>query len=135
MTAKLIQLAGSLVAILALAGIAWKLRLGGDARLRDPEEARALAEDALCGFDAVAIGLDRAGIAAVLRDGQDRVMLLRRHGAHWAGRLLDSHAHARLDRSFLTIATGERSFGSVTLDLGAEAQVWAASLRRLGSAA
>lgn len=135
MTAKLLQLAASLVAILVLAGIAWKLGLGGDARLRDPEAAKALAEDALCGFAAAEVGLDRAGVAALLRDGQDRVMLLRRHGAHWAARLLDSHVHARLDRNFLTVATGERSFGSVTLDLGAEAQVWAASLRRLGTAA
>ena len=58
-------------------------------------------------------------------------MLLRRHGAHFAGRLLDSHVHSRLDRNFLTVATGDRRFGSVTLDLGGQAQYWAASLRRL----
>ena len=134
MTAKLLQFAGSLAAILLLAAIAWKLRLGGDARLRDADQARALAEDALCGFDAVEIAIDRAGMAALLRDDQGQIMLLRRHGTHWAARLLDSHAHARLDRNFLTVATGETSFGSATLDLGGQAQVWAASLRRLGAA-
>ena len=59
------------------------------------------------------------------------MLLLRRHGAHFASRLLDSHAGIRLDRNFLTLATNDRHFGEVTLDLGAQAQVWAASLRRL----
>ena len=134
MVAKLLQFAGSLAAILMLAAIAWKLRLGGDARLHDADQARALAEDALCGFDAVEIAIDRAGMAALLRDGAGRVMLIRRHGAHWAARLLDSSAHARLDRNRLTVASGETRFGSVTLDLGDQAQVWADSLRRPGAA-
>jgi hypothetical protein len=60
-------------------------------------------------------------------------MLLRRHGAHFAARLLDSHAHARLNRNFLTIGTGETTFGVVTLDLGDKAQIWASSLRHLGN--
>lgn len=46
-------------------------------------------------------------------------------------RLLDSHAFARLDRNLLTIGTGEQTFGTITLDLGDQAQVWASSLRRL----
>ena len=58
-------------------------------------------------------------------------MLIRRHGSRWVARMLDSHAGARLDRNFLEIATGERSFGTITLDLGEQAQVWAGSLRRI----
>lgn len=134
MTEELLKLAGSLAAIFLIFLVALKLRLGGDVRLRSEDEARALAEHAICGFDPVDVALDRAGIGALLRDGQGRVLLLRRHGAHFAGRLLDSHADTRLDRNFLTVATGERRFGSVTLDLGGEAQVWASSLRRLGGA-
>lgn len=75
--------------------------------------------------------LDRAGIGALLRDSAGRVMLLRRHGARWAARLLDSHAGVRLDRTFMTIASSDRTFGAVTLDLGDQAQVWAGSLRRI----
>ena len=60
-------------------------------------------------------------------------MLLRRHGAHFAARLLESHESIRLDRNFLIIRTGERSFGTVTLDLREEAQAWAGALRRVGS--
>lgn len=128
-----IQLGGSLVAILALAWIAHRLRLGGDARIRSEDEARALADEALHGFEPVEIAIDKAGMGALCRDGQGRVMLLRRHGSHFAARLLDSHAHARLDRTFLTLATAERRFGSVTFDLGDKAPVWAASLRRITS--
>ena len=131
MIAKALQFAGSLAAILLLAWLASRLQLGGDARLRDPDEARRLAEEAVDGFEAEAVGLDRAGIGALLRDRQGRVMLLRRHGARWVARLLDGHAGVRLDRNFLTIAPAEKGFGSLTLDLGAEAQVWAASLRRV----
>ncbi|MBX9645082.1 MAG: hypothetical protein K2W91_13415, partial [Novosphingobium sp.] len=61
-------------------------------------------------------------------------MLLRRHGAMFASRLLDSHAFARLDRNFLTIGTGDETFGKVTLDLGDKAQIWASSLRHLRGA-
>lgn len=127
-----IQIAGSVLAILLLTLLASRLGLGGDVRLRNADQARELASASLCGFDPVDMVLDRAGIGALLRDGSGRVMLLRRHGAQFVSRLLDSHAFARLDRNFLTIGTGERIFGSVTLDLGEQAQIWAASLRRLG---
>ncbi|HQV05069.1 MULTISPECIES: hypothetical protein [unclassified Novosphingobium] len=133
MVDALIQLAGSVVAILVIALICWKMGLGGDVRIRDEAEARNLADQAIYGFDAVDCALDRAGIGALLRDREGRMMLLRRHGAHFASRLLDSHAFARLDRNFLTIGTGEGTFGQVTLDLGDKAQVWASSLRHIGS--
>ena len=126
-----IQLGGSLVAVLLLALCAWRMGLGGDPRIRNEAEARRLAGEAIWGFDAIDIGLDRAGIAALLRDAQGRVMLLRRHGVHFAARLIQSHTGVRLDRNFLTIAIAEPGFGDLTLDLGASAQVWAGSLRRL----
>lgn len=132
LTMQAIQLGGSLAAILVLAWLCGRLGLGGDLRIRSEAQARELAEEAVCGFDPVDLAIDRAGIGALLRDGQGRVMLLRRHGAFFASRLLDGHANARLDRNFLTIGTGETTFGSVTLDLGEKAQVWAASLRRIG---
>jgi hypothetical protein len=129
----IVQLAASLVAILVIALICWNMGLGGDVRIRDEAEARRLADEAMFGFKAVDCALDRAGIGALLRDSQGRVMLLRRHGAQFVSRLLDSHAFARLDRNFLTIGTGETTFGQVTLDLGDKAQVWASSLRHIGS--
>ena len=133
MLAQLIQLGASLAAILLLAWLSRWLGLGRDVRLQDEAEARQLAQAALCGFVPAELAIDRAGIGALLRDQQGRVMLLRRHGAHFAARLLDSHAFARLDRNFLTVGTGEVRFGQITLDLGDQAAVWASSLRRLGN--
>lgn len=130
-TTLLLKFGGSLVAIVALAWLARRLGLGGDLRIADEDHARALADEAICGFDPVDIAIDRAGMGALLRDARGRVLLLRRHGTHFASRLLDSYAHARLDRNFLTLATTDTRFGSVTLDLGQKAPEWAASLRRL----
>lgn len=129
--ALLLKFGGSLVAIVALAWLAHRLGLGGDLRIADEDHARALADEAICGFDPVDIAIDRAGMGALLRDARGRVLLLRRHGTHFASRLIDSYAHARLDRNFLTLATTDARFGSVTFDLGQKAPEWAASLRRL----
>ena len=131
--AQWIQPAVSLLAILALAWLARWLGLGADVRIRSEAHARELASQAICDFDAAELALDRAGIGALLRDCRGRVMLIKRHGAHFAARLLDCHTDARLDRNFLTIGSGEKAFGQVTLDLGDKAQVWAGSLRRLGN--
>lgn len=130
-----LQVGGSALAILLVFQLARWLDLGGDVRIRDEETARRLAAEAVCGFTPVEIGLDRAGIGALLRDAEDRVLLLRRHGARFAARLIDGHAGVQLNRNFLTIATSDPWFGKVTLDLGPAAQVWAGSFRRLGGGA
>ncbi len=129
-----LQIGVSLIAIFLLGGLARKLRLGGDPRIADEDHARALADDAVCGFDTQAVVLDRARVGALVRDSLGRVLLIRQHGSHFAARELTSHAGVRLDSRFLTITTQDKRFGTVTLDLGDQAQVWAASLRRLGSA-
>ena len=128
---ELIQLGASLGAVLLMAGVAWWMKLGGDVRIRNEEQARFLADQAVCGFTPTAVSIDRAGIGALLRDANGRQMLIRRNGAHFVGRLLDRNVIARLDQNFLTIGTGERTFGSITLDLGTEAQYWASGLRHL----
>ena len=130
---QLLVLAGSLVAVALLVGLTRLLGLGGEPRIRDVDHARELAGEAVFGFEAVEIGLDRAGYGALLRDAGGRVLLLRRHGTHFAGRLLDRQTQARLDRNFLTVEPADRFFGTVTLNLGREAQVWAGSFRRLGA--
>jgi hypothetical protein len=126
-----VQLGASLVAILALAWLARWLDLGGDVRIKDEDHARQLANESVFGFDPVDIVIDRAGIGALLKDANGRQMLLRRHGAQFVGRLLDANLEARLDQNFLTIGTGETSFGQITLNLGEQAQYWAAGLRHL----
>ena len=127
----LVQLALSLVAVLLIAAIARWMKLGGDVRIRDKDQARLLADQAVCGFNPSEVVIDRAGIGALLKDTEGRQMLIRRNGAHFVGRLLDRNVAARLDRNFLTIGTGERTFGKITLDLGKNAQYWASGLRHL----
>jgi hypothetical protein len=125
------KLGASIVAILALAWTAKRMGLGGDVRIRDEAHARALAEEAICGFEPVDLVIDKAGLGALMKDASGRHLLIRRHGAQFAGRLLDGHAKSRLDQNFLTIGTGEKSFGKITLNLGSEAQYWAAGLRHM----
>lgn len=127
------KLLGSIIAILALAWTAKRMGLGGDVRIRDEAHARLLADEAVCGFEPVDIVIDKAGLGALMKDSAGRHLLIRRHGAQFAGRLLDGHAKSRLDQNFLTIGTGEKSFGKITLNLGQEAQYWAAGLRHMAT--
>lgn len=131
MTIELLKLAGSVIAILFLAWLARHWQLGGDVRIGNEEQARAIADEIICGFDPVDIAIDKAGIGALMRDASGRHLLVRRHGAMWAGRLLDNHSETRLDQNFLTVGTGEKTFGAITLNLGEQAQIWAAGLRHL----
>lgn len=126
-----LQAAGSLLAILLVWWLARRMDLGGDVRIRDEDHARELARQTLCDFVTVALALDKARVGALLRDARGRVMIVRRHGSRFVGRLLTTHSSVRLDRGNLVVTTGDKRFGTVTLDLGNDAQVWAASLRRL----
>jgi hypothetical protein len=128
---ELAKLGGYLFVLIFLFWLARAFGLGGDVRIRDVEHARKLADEAICGFDPVEIALDRAGIAALMKDAEGRHLLIRRHGAQFAARILDGHTKSRLDQNFLTIGTSDKSFGKITLNLGTEAQFWAAGLRHM----
>ena len=123
-----ILLAGSLVVVLMLAGVAKAMGLGGDVRL-DPDAARRIAEEE--GFMPVDVITDRAGIGAIARDAAGRHMLIRRHGVNFVTRMLRAPLDARLDQKLLTLGTGEPAFGRITLDLGEQAPIWAAGLRQV----
>ncbi|MFM8541923.1 MAG: hypothetical protein ACKOAM_01480 [Chakrabartia sp.] len=133
MLAELIKFGVSLGSMLALAGFAWMLKLGGDIRIRDARHAREIAQEQVFDFIPVDITLDRAGMGALLRDIEGRQLLIRRHGAAFVGRLLDRDVDARLDRNFLILDTHDRGVRPVILDLGEDAAVWASGLRRLPS--
>lgn len=128
----LIQFLGSLAAILALAGLARWLRLGPAPRLADEAAARQAADEAVSGFVPVAIGLDRDGHGAVMRDAAGRVLLLRPHGVHFAGRLLSRETRVRRDGDALEIDPGERRYGKARLVLD-DVSAWAAAIEAVGS--
>ena len=124
MSGELFKFVGSLLAVAALVVIAWRLRLGGGARLSNEAEARELADNAICGFVADEVTLDADGKGALLRDADGRILLLRPHGVHFVARLLDGASTASREGPVLTIATGDARFSASSLDLGAAAEAW-----------
>ena len=119
----LLQFLGSLVAILALAAIARAMKLGPERTLKSREEALEAAEESVSGFSAVALALDADGRGALLRDAQGRVLLLRPHGTHFAGRVLTAAARARLEGDALVIDTAEKRYGTARLRVD-DADAW-----------
>ena len=130
--ALLTQTAGSLVAILALAGLAWWLKLGGAPRLDSEEEVASAAGEVEDGFDSVAADFD--GKAAIARDAQGRIMVIKRHGNRFAGRVLGPQAKAAVreepSRRTLHVDSGERRFGAVFLDVPTP-ETWADAINRV----
>lgn len=126
-----IQLGLSLVAVLFVAWLVKKMGLGADPRIADADHAIRLAEEAETGFRGVEVARDRAGFAAIVRDAEGRMMLVRAHGNFFAARPVDATVVGRLDKNFLTLTTPEKTFGAVTLQLGRDAGMWASRMRSL----
>ncbi|WP_369026579.1 hypothetical protein [Qipengyuania sp. RANM35] len=127
----LIQFLGSLAAILALAAIAWWLKLGPTPRLADREAALGAADEAVSGFLAVDCAIDEDGHGALLRDASGRILLLRPHGSHFAGRVLTRAATARIEGGTLVIDTAEKRYGAARLKL-ADASAWMQAIEGIG---
>lgn len=127
----LIQLGASLVAVFFVAWLVKRMGLGVDPRIQDADHAIRLAEEAEAGFNGVEVARDRAGLSAIVRNAGGRMMLVRAHGNHFAARPVDTEVVGRLDKDFLTLTMPEKTFGSVTLQLGKEAGMWASRMRDL----
>ncbi|WP_233998084.1 hypothetical protein [Erythrobacter sp. QSSC1-22B] len=119
----LLQFVGSLAAIVALAALAWWLKLGPARRLENDADARREASEAVDGFEPVEIAIDREGRAGLLRDAGGQILLLRQHGTHFAGRVLTPAASARIDTGALVVDTAEKRYGGVRLELD-DPSVW-----------
>jgi hypothetical protein len=126
----LLQTAGSLVAILALAGLAWWLRLGGSPTLASDDDVCRAASEAVDGFDPVAIARDAEGRAAIVRDAQGRIMVLKRHGNRFAGRVLGPDAAAWVAGGQIEVFPGEARFGTVFLTIP-DAEAWADAINEV----
>lgn len=106
-------LGGSLVAVLALAGVAAWLKLGGDPL--DENAAAEAAGDMLPGFvpEAVLIGID--GAAGLVRGRGGRVALVKRHGAQPAVRELARPVGLGMASDGVVVRSDDRMFGDVIL--------------------
>ncbi|MGJ8606306.1 MAG: hypothetical protein ACSHXH_19510, partial [Marivita sp.] len=89
---QLLQFGVSLIAILVLAGLAWSLKLGGKPTLKSDDDVRGAAGEVEDGFAAQRISIARDGKAAMAADTEGRIMVIKRHGNRFAGRILTSAA-------------------------------------------
>lgn len=131
LSGEMLQFLGSLAAILLLAGLSRMFGLGKGSRLADEHAARVAAGEAVFGFVAEECAIDREGKGAILEDRSGRLLLLKPHGSKFAGRLLGPHTAVGTDGERLTVHTGERRFGDVTLSV-ADGTRWASKIELLG---
>ena len=129
-----LQTAGSLVAILALAGLAWWMRLGGHPVLDNEAAVRRAAGEVEDGFTPVTIAVAQDGLAALASDTGGRIMVIKRHGNRFAGRVLGAGARAAIwrdpGRPALEVDCGEARFGKVFIDLP-DPEAWADAINAL----
>jgi len=109
-----VVLIGSLIAILAVSGIVRWLRLG-ETRIVDAEDACRIAGEQLPGFRAATAIVSRDGTAALVEDQAGEVGLVKRHGAHFAARLIRRPIAARQAGDAWLIDSGDARFGTVTI--------------------
>lgn len=126
----ILQFGGSLVAILALSGIAYWMRLGSAPKIQSEAQAKTIASEVVFGFVPSDIAIDTDGAGAVLADQAGRIMLLKPHGTHFAGRILLSSASANFSNGELVVSTGEPRFGAVSLTLP-DGETWAKRIEGL----
>jgi hypothetical protein len=110
------------------------MKLGGTPVLDSEDAVRLAAGEAEDGFSPVGIARDKNGEAALARDDEGRIIVIKRHGNRFAGRVLGPQAEARLrrdtDSTTLEVDAGELRFGTVSLSI-ADAEAWAAAINRL----
>jgi len=137
--ALLIQSGGSLLAIFALFLFARWLRLGGKPKLGTEEGVASAASEVIDGFDMSGFAVDDNGSAALARDADGRIILIKRHGNKFAGRLLDHRANGKAwrddhpegrRRPRITVNSGDALFGTVTLFTD-EPETWASAIDAL----
>lgn len=124
---QILIFAGSLIAILLLTGFAALLKLGGTAALGDESAVRRVISEIADDFEPVDVALDRGGGAALALDGAGRVMLVKRHGNKFAGRILGPAASVQVDGDMLKVFSGERRYGMVELAID-DAAAWAEAI-------
>src|SRR3546814_14375266 len=99
--------------------------LGADPRIQDAAQAIRLAEEAEAGFGGVEVARDRPGFAAIVRNAEGRMLLIRAHGNNFPARTVDASVIVRLGQAFITVTTPARTFRGVTQLLGTEGGVGA----------
>jgi hypothetical protein len=124
------QFGGSLIAILVVAGLVAAMRLGGKPALKSESDVAQAADQVEDGFETARTSISRGGDAALARDPNGRIIVIKRHGNKFAGRILSSNAQTREEVDGLVVDPGESRFGSIRLSLK-DASYWADAINRL----
>ncbi|MEM1053293.1 MAG: hypothetical protein AAGI28_14480 [Pseudomonadota bacterium] len=124
------QFIGSLAAILALYALATALKLGGQPILKDEDSVRFAASEVEDGFCAESIAIARGSESALTADAEGRIMLIKRHGNRFTGRILDRHARVREEVDAIIVDCGDAQFGEVRLSLD-QPSIWVDAINRL----
>lgn len=119
----LVPVTGVTVLVMLARGLGFE----SEPELAGPEDAKALARDAIAGFRPAAAAVSADGRAALVAAGDGRVALLRPLGDRWVVRTLERPA-VRAEGGRLTVRVREPLFRPVTLDLGPGAADWAERL-------
>lgn len=112
----LVQLIGSIIAVLAIASLVWYLGLG-KAVLADDAQARRMVNDMLSGFDADDVILSKDNQAALIFGKDGSFAILKRHGAKFAARRLKLPAQIIHGDGFIEIDSGEFAYGKISINL------------------
>ncbi len=126
----ILQFGGSLIAIFALYALARALRLGGKPVLKNDESVRFAASEVKDGFEAQRIAIAKGGIAALTSDSLGRIMVIKRHGNQFAGRVLDPNARVSEEVDAIIVDCGDARFGTVRLSLD-RPEIWVDAINRL----
>ncbi|MGB7418379.1 MAG: hypothetical protein WA918_04305 [Erythrobacter sp.] len=130
MSPLLLQFFGSLIAILLIVALVKMMRLGPKLRIDDEAAVAKAAGEVEDGFVPVRTSIARMRHAALARDTDGRIMLIKRHGNRFAGRILGRGAKAREVVDALIVECGDARFGEVRLQL-TDAPYWADAINRL----
>lgn len=109
----------SLGGIAFIVALAWLLGRDRASPVFLTETAKAIAEDALCGFDSETAFVDAQRRAAIVDGTDGRLAVLKPHGDHWSVRVLTTAATASVTGDDLIVTPAEPMFGSLRLSLDA----------------
>ncbi|WP_298306027.1 hypothetical protein [uncultured Erythrobacter sp.] len=126
----LLQFGGSLIAIFALYTLARTLKLGGRPKFESEESVRFAAGEVEDGFIAERVAVAREGNAALTSDTDGKIMLIKRHGNQFAGRVLTSRAHVHEEVDSIVVDCGDKRFGKVRLSIE-QPGIWVDAINRL----
>ncbi|MEP0189180.1 MAG: hypothetical protein ABJP70_04135 [Erythrobacter sp.] len=121
---------GSLTAIAMLAGLARWLGLGGKPTLKNEIDVRKATDEVESGFTPSHWSLSSKGESVLAADHAGRIMVIKRHGNQFAGRILTSASSVREEVDGLIVDSGESWFGKVRMTL-TDASVWTDRINRL----